>query len=317
MRKRISLLLVPLVCLTGRSQHLTFQFGTPFQRTDLDVRWSLTSNELPRIAWVYRLSPQYFSPVAVSKLAGLGGFTDKDILRSNASEITFKKPDYAHFTVLASLGLIEFSPSQPIYSATNLATNVPSLSHLAGLTTNLLGELGINVTDIEKQPDGSPNFHLSQPFTVYGNHGKFVTNIAFRAVSFRRAVDGASVVGNGAGGDCYIQFGENNKPVKISLSWRNLERYKAYETASQETITKWIRHGKAVQGRIRMDAEPIDWKEVKSITITSAKLCYYGGSGDNPSEWFIPFVALWATVDRGHATIDVEIDCPIIDEARK
>jgi hypothetical protein len=66
-----------------------------------------------------------------------------------------------------------------------------------------------------------------------------------------------------------------------------------------------------------MDAEPIDWKTVKGITITSVKLCYYGGNTDNPSDWLMPFVALWATVDSGHGTIDVEIDCPIIDESRK
>ena len=63
---------------------------------------------------------------------------------------------------------------------------------------------------------------------------------------------------------------------------------------------------------IRMDVESIDWATVKSVTITGAKVCYYGGTPQEPSEWLIPFVALWTTVDRGHGTIDVEIDCPII-----
>jgi hypothetical protein len=29
-----------------------------------------------------------------------------------------------------------------------------------------------------------------------------------------------------------------------------------------------------------------------------------------------PLVALWTTVDTGHGNIDVEIDCPIIDETK-
>jgi len=305
--------LFSLTVVTGWCQQLSFQFGTPFQRTDLDVRWNVSSNELPREVWVYKLLPHRFSPAAISKLATLGGFSDKDMVRSNANEVAFRKPDYGYFAALGTSGAIEFNPNKRTYDANNLATNVPSFNELPALTTNLLAELGITLADIERQPDGSPNLHLSQPKTVYGKPGNFVTNIAFRTVSFRRAIDGASFVGNGAGGDCYIQFGENGKPAKISMSWRNLERYKAYKTVSQETLTKWLRKGKAVQGRIRTDADPIDWKTVKSVTITSAKLCYYGGSTDNPSNWLMPFVALWATVDRGNGTIEVEIDCPIIE----
>jgi hypothetical protein len=29
-----------------------------------------------------------------------------------------------------------------------------------------------------------------------------------------------------------------------------------------------------------------------------------------------PFAALWTTVDTGHGNIDVEINCPIIDETK-
>jgi hypothetical protein len=314
MHKRILFLLVfQLTLVIGCCQQLSFKFGTPFRRTDLDVRWNVSSNELPAEVWVYRLLPHSFSPAAVSRLAGFGGFTDKDVVRSNASEIIFHGEPGCFLAISPRLGTIELYPNRPQYNTPHAATNVPSFSELPALTTNLMQALGISVVDIEKQPDGSPNLHLSQPKEIFRLNGVFVTNVSYRAVSFRRAIDGASFVGNGAGGDCYIQFGENGKPVKISLSWRDPERYKAYATASRDMITKWIRQGKAVQGRIRMDAEPIDWKTVKSVTITSTKLCYYGGNTDNPSNWLMPFVALWATVDRGHGTIDVEIDCPIIE----
>ena len=128
-------------------------------------------------------------------------------------------------------------------------------------------------------------------------------------------MDGAKFVGSGAGGDGHVEFGEFGKPSKIYLSWRNLERYKACPTVPPETLIKWIRQGKAVQNRVRLDAEPIDWSTVKSMTISVAKPCYYAGSPSEPSDWLMPFVALWATVDRGRGTIDVEVDCPIVDES--
>jgi hypothetical protein len=235
------------------------------------------------------------------------------MVRSNADEITFQGANSSGLGIVSRLGAIEFRPHQRRYDASHLAEHVPQISELPALTTNLLKELGISVSDIEKRGDGSPDFHFGQPFTVYGVKRSFVTNIAYRSVGFRRVVDGAPIVGNGVGGDCHIEFGENGKPTKIMLSWRNLERHKVYPTASPQTLIQWIREGKAVQGMIHMDAESIDWNTVKNVNITRAKLCYYGGGPFEPSNWLTPFVALWATVDRGHGTIDVEIDCPIIN----
>jgi hypothetical protein len=233
------------------------------------------------------------------------------MVRSNHNEIIVQGNNSSGLGIVSRLGAIEFRVAH-LYDANHLAEHVPKFNQLPALTTNLLAELGISVDDIEKKPDGSPEFHLAEPFTVFTVKRSFVTNIAYRSVGFRRAVDGVAIVGNGVGGDCHIEFGEYGKPTKIMLSWRNLERHKFYPTASPNTLTQWIREGKAVQGMIRMDAESIDWRTVKSVTITGAKLCYYGGSPLEPSDWLIPFVALWTTVDRGHGTIDVEIDCPII-----
>jgi hypothetical protein len=316
MHKGILLILFQLICSTGLPQQLSFSFGTPFQRTDLDVRWNVTSNQLPPKVWAYHLLPHPFPASLVSNLIRLGGFTARDLVRSNADEVTFQSPNLACLGVSSRLGAIEYRPKQPHYDAIHLAERVPKLNELPALTTNLLTELGISITDIEKRPDGSPEFHFGEPLTVYAVNRTFVTNIAYRSVGCRRAVDGAPVIGSGAGGDCHIEFGENGKPSKIMLSWRNLERHKAYPTAPPQTLIKWIRQGKAVQGMVRMDAEPIDWKTVKSVTITASKLCYYAGGPFNPSDWLMPFAALWATVDTGKGNVDLEIDCPIIDETK-
>jgi hypothetical protein len=316
MKKAIVLMLVGISWTTGFSQSLSFKFGTPFQRTDLDVRWNALSNAFPTSAWIYRLLPNQFSPSAISCLMALGPFTQKDMLRSNANEILFVKPGNAkNLSLSFHIGAIGYQTLHA-YGPTNLAKAVPQMAELPQLTTNFLKEIGISISDIEKKPDGSPNFHFSEPLTEYFVSNRFITNIAFRTVSFRRSVDGASWTGANTGGDCDVEFGEYGKPSMIWLSWRNLQRYKVYSTATPSLITNWIRHGKAVQNMISMDAEPINWRTIKSLTVTEAKLSYYAGGPFEPSDWLMPFVALWTTVDTGIGKINVEIDCPIIDETK-
>jgi hypothetical protein len=95
-----------------------------------------------------------------------------------------------------------------------------------------------------------------------------------------------------------------------------LKRYKAFPTVSPDTIIKWIREGKAKQGGIPMNSNDIDWTTAKSLTIKKAEICYYAGDRFSPSPWLMPIVSFWTTVDTRDGTIDVEIDCPIIDEKK-
>ena len=37
------------------------------------------------------------------------------------------------------------------------------MSELPALTTNFLGQLGIDIADVAKQPNGKPDFHFSDP----------------------------------------------------------------------------------------------------------------------------------------------------------
>jgi hypothetical protein len=317
MKPVLLLFLLGAGCATGFAQTLSFKFGTPFKRADLDVRWHAPSNSLPKEAMVYRLRPRQFSASTISNLMALGPFTQSDLVYSNANEMLFKKKSDELTSLLVSTrhGAIRLQKSNP-YGPTNLATHIPPPSELPALTSSFLREVGIDIADVEKRPDGKPDFHYWEPSTEYFINHQFLTNTEFRAVSFRRCVDGASWVGNGSGGNCEINFGAYGKPSGIRLSWRPLESYKRYPTADPTAIIKWIRNGRAVQGVTRMDAEIINWKTVKSLTVTKADLCYYAGDPFNPSDWLIPFVALWTTVDTGHSTMDVEIDCPIVDKAQ-
>ena len=151
---------------------------------------------------------------------------------------------------------------------------------------------------------------------TYFVNSKAIHNTEAREMRFRRAVDGISFTSVSTGGDGEIDFGEHGKITKIQIAWRNMERDKSYPTISSEIMVKSIRDGKAIQGLIPDNLGGIDWPTVKSVNIKKAEACYYaGGDPFAPSDWLQPYAALWTTVDTGHGNIDVEIDCPIVDES--
>ena len=199
-----------------------------------------------------------------------------------------------------------------------MVKDVPSENEALRLTKKLLPQLGINLSDIEKEAHSlEPNFHVSDMGVTYFVNHKAITNTEARVVCFGRAVDGISFVSIGTGGDGEIHFGGHSHIIRMLITWRNLERYKAYPTFDPEMIVKSIRDGKAIQGMVPDSVGSIDWKMVKSVTIKKAKPCYYAG-GDRfaPSDWLQPYAALWASVETDHGDVDVEIDCPIINEPK-
>jgi hypothetical protein len=316
-KKIVLLFLFQVFCVAGFSENLLFteSFATHIPaRADLDVRWNATTNGLPPKMWVYRLLPNKFSPEIISNLMALCAFTDKDETENGANAMRFKSADNSrHLDIFFPLGTIVYE-AEFHYSQTNLAKDVPQMSQMPELTTNFLEKVGISPSDIEKNMNGAPNYNFWEPMEWYFVNHTFITNIEFRAASLKRSVDGASFSGAGTGGDCRIHFGEYGKITQIDLSWRNLARSKAYPTITPEMMMKCIRRGKAVHGDIPMNIADIDWPTIKSVTIKKAKPCYYAGETSAPSDWLYPFAALWATVDTGHGSIDLEIDCPIIDE---
>ena len=107
MKRAISFLAYLVLLTTGVSQKLSFKFGTPFQRKDLDVRWNVSTNQLPDYVWTYRLLPKAFSSAVVSNLMSFGSFTFKDLVVSNANEMGFKR-DLSHLIARPAIDGREF-----------------------------------------------------------------------------------------------------------------------------------------------------------------------------------------------------------------
>lgn len=316
-RKRIIVLFLQMIWATGFSQSLSLQtLGEPFKCSVSVIHWNVPTNSLPATVWVYHLLPKKFPPEAISNLVATCGFTANNEVESNKDEVAYVTPvkiPSKQLGISSSRGNIYYE-TLTYYGPTNLAKDVPEMEQMLNLTTNFLSQLRIDTSEIDKDSTGAPNFRFWEPFKEYFLPDKIVTNIEFRAVEFRRSVDGAKVLGAGTAGNGQIFFGEHGKPIKIDISWPNLEHYKSYPTVTSDTIVRWIGEGKAVHGGISMNLPDIDWSTIKSLTIEKAEIAYNAGNRFSPSDWLIPLVSLWTTVDTGHGNVDVEIDCPVIDE---
>jgi hypothetical protein len=312
-KKFLALLLVQFAWETGISQSLSFKFGTPFKPGDLKVVWATGSNTLPQSVWVYRISPNHFSEQIISNVTRLSSFTHTDLKKRDTNSIIFETEDHSRrLTFDFHTGSIEYeTPS--IYYPTNLPQAVPTEVELRKLIPVILPEFGIQLSEIDKNDGGEPNVAVFDSLLIFNVKGNMVTNVPFRGLRFTRAINGAKFVGARTGGHGEIRFGDHGKVTGVSISWRNLQRHKQYSTVSPATLIDWIHQGKARQNMIAANLEPIDWKTVKDVVITRARVCYYAGGPFEPSDWLVPFAALWTQVHSEGQGWEVEIDCPIYD----
>jgi len=311
--KIIVFILIELVCLACFSENprwaLTEEITIP-ARPDLVVRWETSAKAVPGKIWIYSVSPRDFSPRMLSNLMTMCSFTEKDESRRDTNEIVFTSSNGSRsLSIFLSSGSIRYEAPEHHYGPTNLAEGVPEMAKMPGLTKSFLEMVGIKPSEIERNTNGAPNFDFWEPFTWYFVHGRTITNIAFRAVVFSRAVDGISIIGDS--GHCGLEFGEHGKISQIHLSWPNLKRFKSFPTLKPQAIAEVIRQGKARQGLLPDNIGGIDWSTVKSITVKDALPYYFSG----PTRCLYPFLLLSTTVDTAHGTVDVPIECPIIDEA--
>jgi hypothetical protein len=308
MRKHFFIVFLQISCAAGFAESLPLErMGSPFRCVNLEVHWNVPTNALPPNIWIYHCTPTKFPSTAISNLMAECSFTDKNKVEDNTNEVVFKTADNSRrLSISFAEGRIDYEAATH-YGPTNLTKGVPEMSQMPELTTNFLKKIGINFSEIEKNEKGEPNFNFSEPFTLYFVNQTSITNVEWRAVRFRRTLDDAAFVGS----NCEIDFGEYGRVSKISFLWQGVERYENCQVADTAKIISWIRNGKAVQGRIPWDSSGINWSTTKSMTIEKVKVCY-----QSTQKFVYPLLALWTTLDTGSGNVDVEIDCPIIDEAQ-
>jgi hypothetical protein len=311
--KKLFFLMVQTLCLTtGFSENPRWKMidQTPIPaRADLDVRWDASTKAIPSKVWVYHLLPNDFSPIVISNVMTLCSFSTNEYTTQNTSGIAFQNPDGSRkLSISFSSGNIEYETPDPLFGPTNLAKEVPPMSRLPELTTDLLKQINIPLSAVTGFFE-TDKFNLWEPLTMYFVSNTIITNITFRGVNFRRSVDGIPVVACDGG---HIYFAEHSHISKLSITWHNLKQYKSFSSLKTKAIVRLLRQGKAIQEPVPMNVGYIDWPNVKSVTIKKAEPLYFAGDTD----WLYPFLWLDTDVDTGHGIVDVGIDCPIIDETK-
>lgn len=295
------------------------EFGTPIPaRADLDVRWetsnkfvdsNVPTNKWPTEIWVYRTAPRKFSSKVISNLMHMCAFTEKDKVQQDTNGVTFKNGSRT-LSISFSSASINYTEPEPSYVLKpSFFQDVPTTEKMPKLTKDFLKKIGITLSEIQKETNGAPLFYFSDRGYEYMFNQIWTTNTWARVVVFRRAVDGAEVIGNA--GYCKLLFGEHGKISQIDLSWPELERYKSASTFTPQMVMQLLHQGKAHQGLVSDNFGDINWQTVKSVAIKEAWPCYFEGNSE-----LYPFLDLWTTVETPQGKVDVEIDCPIIDESK-
>lgn len=294
------------------------------QYTNLVVHWKASKKPWPKTLWVYSLTTTRFSAAVISNLMNATGYTRKDEKDYGTNGMIFvSREKSGNMRISFTEGEIEYWTERN-YGPTNLAKDVPETNQLFQLTTNFLPKLGIGLSELAKDTSGRPNMYFPEAFTEYYVSNTTITNIQYRIVRFKRALDGVEFLG--AGGDGEIDFGEHGEITKIWLHWPSLKRDTLYATATPKQIIQWICEGKATVGPA-MDnygnEMAIDLSTIKNLTVEKAAATYSGevflGAREHrpifPS-WVRPAATLWASVEVGTNVFKVGIRCPVIDETK-
>ncbi len=282
------------------------EMGIP-PRPDLDVQWNVSTNKIPPTVAVYRMSPHDFTGVPLSNVLSICGLSSVDNKARKGGPLLFEGSKPGQSLEIWKSGEIRFGTKEISYSADKLASGVPKMSELPTLATNFLEKLCIPLPQVTGYFENE-KFNFSEPLTMFYVPTGTVTNIAFRSVRFRRAVDGIPVAGGDSGA---FDVGEKRSFRKIEIEWHNLTRVKTLPTISREKIIDVLKTGKAYQTMLSQDIVPFDWQRVKSVRINKAIPCYF--SSDSNSLY--PFLVLFSTVDTSAAVIDILLECPIVDES--
>jgi hypothetical protein len=275
--------------------------------TNLDIRWQ-DAPKFPRKVWVYEVLPNTFSPEIISNVMTLCSFTEKDKVEDDKNGMVFQGENAARsLSVSFSSGEIQYETPERRYGPTNLAVDVPQVSQLPFIATNLLRRLGINFSDIVGYSNTNRIEYLAPAMTLFYAGNDTITNIPYRTILFKRSVDGMPI----AHRNDRINVGEHGMVSGISITWPKLKRIKSYRTISPKEVVKFLRAGNAVHGPVPTNIGGIDWSSIKSLRIKKA-IPSYQLDGDR----LFPFLYLDAIVDMGDGTVEIGMGCPLIDESK-
>jgi hypothetical protein len=276
--------------------------------TNIETVWRAT-NDLPRQLWVYQVVPQNFSMAVISNLLQISGFSWKNLTKRPDPYVEDKKllrfvNDKQNWTryleIAPTLGWVEYyagSQAKPPFEG------VPSEEETKSLAMDVLFQLGIDRSLLK---EGRRLEGIQGSLSRDGQ--KLTTNVVSRGVSFGRKIDGIESRNSG----CFsIDFETHARITKFSLSWRNLQPYRACPVATPDEIMNFIKTGQTI-----LPVQSYDWTgadHAEKLTIVEATPIYFDREGDKSLDFVYPYVGLIVEANLENSKrATFYLECPIL-----
>ena len=292
----------------------------PASLSNVDIKWSVPTNRLPEMLWIYKVVPQNFSEAVISNLMAVASFTMKDRKPGIPDQPPFKDKSILYFEnqdgskhlgIFPNLGWIDYNDSAASAGATNAVKSVPSEDETMRLALKYFTMFGIDSSQLSIKPEtGELRVFrsLDRRYSYNETTGKGPEEITLRGLSIPRRIDRIDIGGIGAYGGVNISFGNEGKIFYMSLVWRNLKPYQLHRVISPEEIISLLKSN-------RIALPPVvggDLTRVKEITITNLTPIYDGKTGDEFEDVVSPFVRADAVANLGHTNVQFQFICPAV-----
>ncbi len=283
--------------------------GTPFQpATNTEIVWLVTTPNLPKNLWVYKVIPQSFPMAVLSNLLNL----------CELKSVNMTKP--ANFPVSDKHGIrfATYSPSGTTIRSLDIAPNngwidyhnnsdatirkgvAPTNEIVRELALDILHQMGIDssLVSLKGYSEGTTKHDTNQPF------------ISKRSISFFRKIEGLNEVGY-----CfYAKYTTHDKEpllLDFELNWRNLLPHKSFRVATVGEINEFILSGKATIPPQNIDLNAL--KLATKYTVTTFFPVYYGQPAFKQIDFEFPFAAVDIVADCPEGkTLSFTMYCPIL-----
>jgi len=286
--------------------------GEPFALKQGRVEWSAT-NSLTTTMNVYRVSPAQFSTEMISKVVGLGGFTNHaQVVKALSPALKGKdcsfeeQPARKAISISPRRGTIAFMNSKVIALPRGSVTNVPGNDETLRLARRVYQELGMGESQLaEGRTANEPLFWRTRQTSTYKRNGTPIREQTANGLYLVRGIDDVSFAGVGHFGGLFLLFGNEGRIANFDLCWRNLSVAKKVPVVNRDRISDWVKSGK-----VFMEPEPDLPPVIEKLVITNVIPHYYGFNSSEVQEWVYPFLTLEGFAEGAGKKTAVVLCCP-------
>jgi len=276
---------------------------SPHFSTNVEIVWQAPTSHLPKVFWIYKITPRVFSATTISNAIVLASFQDKGFPKPSTNQVILSdrfegEMEPPHFMILPDVGQLSYTLGDRVSdSLKDVLTNETAVNH----AWDCLGRFGIDRSEFVKTNAA-----------VVGLAGVFLP----------RQIDGIQDYFNGQGFQ-FQQFSTNGKIRAFCLLWPKLKRAESSPAASPQQIIACIRGHRVMvlpegnEGR-HYFAQLNHLGEPKRLTITKITPYYTEGvfgevpTDNEPPQFVTPFAELEAVANFGNSNVTTRLVSPIL-----